>query len=118
MKKLIAVLIMPCLYTGFSNAQPYPVRPVRFISPYAPGGGTDIMARTLAQKLSESLNHQFIVDNRPGGGGIVGTEAVAKSPPDGYTILLGSKGPLTVNTALYKQLPYDTQCDFSTMSLP
>src|SRR5258706_1456117 len=117
MKKLISILIMLCLYTSFLNAEPYPVRPVRFISPYAPGGGTDIMARTLAQKLSESLNHQFIVDNRPGGGGIVGTEAAAKSPPDGYTILLGSKGPLTVNPALYKKLPYDTQRDFSPISL-
>ena len=117
MKKLIFALIMLCPYTSFLNAEPYPVRPVRFISPYAPGGGTDIMARTLAQKLSESLNHQFIVDNRPGGGGIVGTEAAAKSAPDGYTILLGSKGPLTVNPALYKKLPYDTQRDFSPISL-
>ena len=99
------------------GAQSYPTKPVRFISPYAPGGGTDIMARTLAQKLSEYLGRQVVVENRPGGGGIVGTEAAAKSPPDGYTILLGSKGPLTVNPALYAKLPYDTLRDFAPISL-
>ncbi len=96
---------------------PYPLRAIRFISPYAPGGGTDIMARTLAQKLSESLGRQVVVENRPGGGGINGTEFAAKSPPDGYTILLGSKGPLTVNPALYSKLPYDTLRDLAPVSL-
>lgn len=98
-------------------AQSYPVKPVRFISPYAPGGGTDTMARVLAQRLSENLGRQVIVENRPGGGGIVGTEAAAKAPPDGYTILLGSKGPLTVNPALYAKLPYDTVRDLAPISL-
>lgn len=98
-------------------AQNYPSKPVRFISPYAPGGGTDIMARTLAQKLSEGLGQQFIVENRPGGGGIMGTESAAKSPPDGYTILLGSKGPMTVNPALYSKLPYNTLRDFQPLAL-
>lgn len=98
-------------------AQNYPAKPVRFISPYAPGGGTDIMARTLAQKLSEAMGQQFIVENRPGGGGIVGTETAAKSPADGYTILLGSKGPMTVNPALYSKLPYNTLRDFQPLAL-
>lgn len=98
-------------------AESYPSKPVRFISPYAPGGGTDIMARTLAQKLTESLGRQVVVENRPGGGGITGTETAAKAPPDGYTILLGSKGPLTVNPALYSKLPYDTLHDFAPISL-
>ncbi|OGA51517.1 MAG: hypothetical protein A3G24_16710 [Betaproteobacteria bacterium RIFCSPLOWO2_12_FULL_62_13] len=103
--------------TTLAFAQNYPSRPVHFISPYAPGGGTDIMARTLAQKLSEATGQQFIVENRPGGGGIVGTEAAAKSLPDGYTILLGSKGPMTVNPALYKKLPYNTLRDFQPLAL-
>ena len=98
-------------------AQPYPNRPVRFVSPYAPGGGTDILARTLAQKLSEGFGRQFVVENRPGGGGINGTESVAKSAPDGYTIMIGSKGPLTVNPALYAKLPYDTLRDFAPVCL-
>src|SRR4051794_1527843 len=98
-----AVITIALLIAGSSAcfAQSYPTKPVRFISPYAPGGGTDAMARVLAQKLGDALARQVYVENRPGGGGIVGTETVAKAAPDGYTILLGSKGPLTVNPALY-----------------
>jgi tripartite-type tricarboxylate transporter receptor subunit TctC len=109
----VAVLAFaqPCI------AQSYPVKPVRFVSPYAPGGGTDAMARVLAQKLTDALGKQVYVENRPGGGGIVGTELVAKAAPDGYTILLGSKGPLTVNPALYAKLPYDTVRDLAPISL-
>lgn len=98
-------------------AQSYPSKPVRFVSPYAPGGGTDAMARVLAQKLTDALGRQVYVENRPGGGGIVGTELVAKSAPDGYTILLGSKGPLSVNPALYAKLSYDTLRDLAPISL-
>ncbi len=117
MKKLVVALVIMCLNISLSGAQPYPNRAVRFISPYAPGGGTDILARTLAQKLTEHLGQQFIVDNRPGGGGIVGIETVTKAPPDGYTILLGSKGPLTLNPALHKKLPYDTLRDLAPISM-
>ncbi len=116
MKALIALTTVVATAAP-AFAQNYPTKPVRFISPYAPGGGTDIMARTLAQKLSEGLGQQFIVENRPGGGGIVGTESAAKSPPDGYTILLGSKGPMTVNPALYSKLPYNTLRDFQPLAL-
>lgn len=116
MKTLIAIAAVVAAGTPVF-AQNYPSKPVRFISPYAPGGGTDIMARTLAQKLSAATGQQFIVENRAGGGGIVGTEAVARSAPDGYTILLGSKGPLTVNPALYRKLPYNTLRDFTPLAL-
>src|SRR3954467_4242870 len=105
MKCVLAVLAFAfaVAFTGACFAQTYPAKSVRFVSPYAPGGGTDTMARVLAQKLGEALGRQVYVENRPGGGGIIGTELVAKSPPDGYTILLGSKGPLTVNPALYSK---------------
>ena len=99
-----------------ANAQTYPVRPVRMVIPIAPGGGTDIVGRMVAQKLTEALGQQFIVDNRPGAGGIIGTEAVAKSPPDGYTVLLTPTSH-TINPSLYSKLPYDTVRDFAPVSL-
>ncbi len=117
MKRSVLGIGIALVWTTACMAQSYPSKPVKFISPYAPGGGTDIIARTLAQKLTENLGRQVVVENRPGGGGIVGTEAAAKSPPDGYTILLGSKGPLTVNPALHAKLPYDTLRDFAPISL-
>lgn len=117
MKGFFATIGIALVCAGTCVAQTYPSKPVRFISPYAPGGGTDTMARVLAQKLSESLGRQVFVENRPGGGGIVGTELTAKAAPDGYTILLGSKGPLTVNPALYAKLPYDTLRDLAPISL-
>jgi tripartite-type tricarboxylate transporter receptor subunit TctC len=112
-----ALIAVAFATAGTCMAQSYPSKPVRFISPYAPGGGTDTMARVLAQKLSEGLGRQVFVENRPGGGGIVGTETAAKAAPDGYTILLGSKGPMTVNPALYAKLSYDTVRDFAPISL-
>lgn len=115
-KRCVAAIAVAAASSA-AMAQSYPNKPVRFISPYAPGGGTDTMARVLAQKLSENLGRQVIVENRPGGGGIVGTETAAKAPPDGYTILLGSKGPLTVNPALYAKLPYNTLRDLAPISL-
>lgn len=116
MKALIAIAAVVAAATP-ALAQNYPTKPIRFISPYAPGGGTDILARTLAQKLSENFGQQVVVENRPGGGGIVGTEAAARAPADGYTILIGSKGPMTVNPALYPKLPYNTLRDFQPLSL-
>ncbi len=113
---LTGLVLLP-MPVNAQTAVGYPNRAIRFVSPYAPGGGTDIMARTLAQKLSDGFGRQVVVENRAGGGGINGTEAVAKSAPDGYTILLGSKGPLTVNPALYAKLPYDTLRDFTPVSL-
>ena len=104
------------LYAAPTHAQAYPARSVRIVVPLAPGGGTDIVARMIAQKLTESLGQQFIVDNRPGAGGIIGTELVAKSPADGYTVLLTPTSH-TINPSLYSKLPYDTVKDFTPISL-
>src|SRR6185503_8793512 len=87
MKRLLAVLCALFL-AGNCLAQDYPSKPVRFIVPYAPGGSSDILARTLGQKLAESMGQPFVIDNRPGAGSMVGTEVLAKSPPDGYSIIL------------------------------
>ena len=97
-------------------AQQYPVKTIRSISPFAPGGGNDVISRTIAQKLAESMKQQVIVDNRPGANGIVGTEVAARAAPDGYTIVLIPSGH-AVNASLYKKLPYDSVRDFTPISL-
>ncbi len=94
-----------------AQAQNYPVKPVRIIVPFAPAGPTDNQARWAAQQLSAATGQQFIVDNRPGAGGVPGTEAVVKSPADGYTLLAGNPGPLTIAPSVRKQVPYDTLRD-------
>jgi tripartite-type tricarboxylate transporter receptor subunit TctC len=92
--------------------QDYPIRPIRIIVPQAPASGPDIMARTVAQKLTESWGQQVVVDNRAGANGIIGMEAAAKSKPDGYTLVMSVPSALTMNPYVYKQLPYDTFRDF------
>ncbi len=94
----------------------YPARPVRFICPYVAGGAGDIFTRTIAQKLTEALGQSFVVDNRPGANGGIGTELVARAAPDGQTLLMGNSGPLTVNPVLYKKLPYDPIKDFAPIT--
>jgi tripartite-type tricarboxylate transporter receptor subunit TctC len=98
------------------QAQSYPVKPVRIVVPTAPGGGTDLIGRLLAQNLSSQLGQQFIVDNRGGAGTTIGTAAVAKSPADGYTLLL-THSSLAFNATYYSKLPYDTLKDFAPISL-
>jgi tripartite-type tricarboxylate transporter receptor subunit TctC len=95
---------------------PYPVRPVRFIVPFAPGGSTDTLARTLAQRLSDALGQQVVVDNRSGGNGNIGTEIVARALPDGHTILLGYIANLGIGPSLYAKLPYDPVRDFAPVT--
>jgi tripartite-type tricarboxylate transporter receptor subunit TctC len=95
---------------------PYPSRPIRFICPYVPGGAGDIFTRTIAQKLAESLGQSVVVDNRPGANGGIGTDIVAKAPADGYTLLMGNSGPLTVNPVLYSKVPYDPVKDFAPIT--
>jgi tripartite-type tricarboxylate transporter receptor subunit TctC len=90
----------------------FPTKPVRIVVPFAPGGGTDLIARTLGQKLSAAWNQQVLVDNRPGGGTVIGSDIVAKSAPDGHTMLL-TANPHTTNPALHAKLPYDTVRDFA-----
>jgi tripartite-type tricarboxylate transporter receptor subunit TctC len=110
-RTLAALLLLPCL----ALAQAYPARPVRIIVPYPPGGATDVMARIVAQKLTESWPHSAVVENKPGASGTVGSEIVAKSPADGYTLLLQGTQH-AINLSLYKQLPYDTLRDFAVVA--
>lgn len=111
------VLLLGCSlalgsFTVFvAHSQPYPTRPIRLVVPYPPGGGTDIIARIVGQKLTENLGQQIIVDNRGGAGGTIGTDIVAKSVPDGYTILMAPTSHV-INPSIYSKLPYDTVKDF------
>lgn len=99
-----------------ASAQEYPVRSIRFVVPYGSGGQPDVTTRVIAKKLSDMLGQPTVVDNRPGGAGIPATDHVAKSPPDGYTILFGDPGPLAINPALYPKLPYDPLKDFAPVT--
>jgi tripartite-type tricarboxylate transporter receptor subunit TctC len=99
------------------SAQNYPDRVVRIVNPFPPGGSVDVLARILAQKLSENFGQQFIIETRTGGGGNVGAEMVAKSDPDGYTLLFTAPGPLVVNQTLYTRLPFDPARDFAPIAL-
>lgn len=104
-------------FSGGALAQgSYPAKPLRLIVPFTPGGGADILARLVVQRLADPLKQSVVVDNRPGAAGIVGTELVAKSPPDGYTMLMGAPG-LAINPSLYVRLPYDTLRDLVPVSL-
>ena len=94
------------------NAQTYPSKPIHFISAFAPGGTTDILARLLAEKLREQVGQPVIVENRPGAGGNIGSAYVAKASPDGYTLLMGASGPLAVNVPLYANMSFDPRRDF------
>ena len=103
-------------FSSSASAQQYPTKPVRIVVPFAPGGGVDFMARLIAQKLPEHLGQQVIVENRGGAGGVIGTEHVAKSPPDGYSILLGSISGLAVAMSLYPNRGYDSLRDFAPVT--
>ena len=98
------------------HAQQYPERPVRIVVPFSPGGAVDIVARITAQRLGDALSQTFVVDNRAGAGGTIGTDIVAKARPDGYTLLVGSMG-VAVNAVLYPKLPYDTLKDLAPITM-
>ena len=100
-----------------AGAQNYPTKPIRLVVPFPAGGTTDLLARAMAQKLSEALGQQFVVDNRPGAGGNIGSDNVAKSPPDGYTLLMGTVGMHAINPSLYAKMPYDHVKDFAPIVL-
>ncbi len=108
---LIATTAMPA-----AVAQSFPNRPLRLIVPNGAGGSTDLVARTVASKLAESLGQQVIIDNRGGSGGIIGTEIVAKAAPDGHTLLVGTIGNLAISPHLYRKLPYDPLRDFAPVT--
>ncbi|MEO7405304.1 MAG: tripartite tricarboxylate transporter substrate binding protein [Burkholderiales bacterium] len=98
-------------------AQSYPSKPIRFVVGFAPGGGTDFVARVIGKRLSETLGQQIVVDNRPGAGGMVANEHMAKAVADGYSILVGAAGPLVIAPNLYDKVNFDTQKDFEPIAL-
>ncbi|HEX2825313.1 MAG TPA: tripartite tricarboxylate transporter substrate binding protein [Burkholderiales bacterium] len=103
--------------TAAAQSGDYPNRPVRWIVPFAPSGPTDLMSRAVAEKLTQRLGHQFVVDNRPGAGGNIGAELVAKSAPDGYTLMIGHVGTHAINATLYPRLAFDPVKDFTPITL-
>jgi len=109
-----ALLAIPA---AFAQTPAYPTKPLKLVVPFSPGGASDLTARTLAQKMGESMGQSIVVDNKPGANGVLGIDLVAKSPPDGYTILLTDRGSLTVNPSLYVKLPYDPIKDFSYIGI-
>jgi len=115
--RVIGLLMLALTLDTSVAAQGYPSKPIRFVVPYAPGGNTDILARLLGQKLSDAWGQQVIIDNRPGAAGTVGAELVARSPADGYTLIMGSFGNIIVANSLYKNLKYDPFKDFASIAL-
>jgi tripartite-type tricarboxylate transporter receptor subunit TctC len=111
----VAIALASCI--GVALAQPYPAKPVRMIVTYPPGGGTDLAARLISQKLTESLGRSVIVENRAGANGNIGTDAIAKAAPDGYTIGMATPGPVTAGKTLYANLPYDPERDLAPVIL-
>jgi len=109
--------VLPFATLAASAAEAYPKQAIRLVVPFPPGGPTDIVARPLAQALSHQLGQQVVVDNRGGAGGIIGADLVAKSPADGYTLLLGTVGTNAINQSLYRKLPYQPSTDFTPISL-
>jgi tripartite-type tricarboxylate transporter receptor subunit TctC len=100
-----------------SAADDYPSRPIRIIVPYAPGGGADTVARIVARRVTDTIGQPLVIENRTGAGSILGTDAVAKAEPDGYTLLLGQSGPISINPAVYKDLRYDPVKDFAPVTM-
>jgi tripartite-type tricarboxylate transporter receptor subunit TctC len=115
--RFILAICGAILFCGASFAQDYPSRPVKIIVPYPAGGSNDIIARIVAQKLTERCGQTFLVENRGGAGGNIGAEAVATSEADGYTLLLTAPPPLTTNQSLYKNLPFDPAKSFAPVAL-
>ena len=118
---IIRALVLACsaaLVALTAHAQDWPGKQsIKFVIPYPPGGASDVTARVLAQKLGESLKQSFIVDNKPGANGIIALDSVARSAPDGYTILMANLGPNAINAAVYAKLPYDSIKDFAPITL-
>jgi tripartite-type tricarboxylate transporter receptor subunit TctC len=115
--QIVMALALVVAASADAADRPYPVKPIRLISAYVPGGGNDTMARALAQRLTDAWGQQVIVDNRPGANGLVACEITAKASPDGYTLLMASIASHAINPSLYQKLPYDPIRDFAPVSL-
>ena len=116
MRRSFCVMVFLCAVAPCSGADTYPNKPVRWMVPFPPGGGTDLISRTIATKLSEAWGVQVVADNRPGGGGTLGLGIAAKTPADGYTIVLGQASNVAVAPALYAQLNYDPVKDLQPIT--
>ena len=120
MKKMMrraACALVLAVVAGPAWAQDFPSRPLKLVVPYAPGGGADSVARIVAKKVAENIGQPIVIENKGGAGSIVGTDLVAKAEPDGYTLLLGQSGPISINPAVYKSLPYDPVKDFAPITM-
>jgi tripartite-type tricarboxylate transporter receptor subunit TctC len=113
----LASLVLCALAVGAQAETPYPSRPVRIVAPFPPGQGTDLIARQLASHLSVALGQTFLVENRPGAAGIIGTQFVRNAAADGYTLLVAGGGPLAINSSFYRKLPYDPLKDFQPVAM-
>ncbi len=114
---LLAVATAALFAADAARAEDYPSHPIRMIVPYAPGGGADAIARIIAKRVSETIGQPIIIENRGGAGSILGTEVVQKADPDGYTLLVGQSGPISINPAVYKNLRYDPVRDFAPITM-
>lgn len=115
--RILAASLLAWLGAAAAAAQTYPVKPVRLVIPYPPGGGSDTIGRPLAQKMSEGLGQQVVVENRGGANGNIGMESVARSAPDGYTLVFALSAQLAINPGLYQKIPYDPLKDFAPITL-
>jgi tripartite-type tricarboxylate transporter receptor subunit TctC len=116
-RKIALTPFLVLVLAGAAVAQPWPAKPIRFIITFPPGGSADLVARLIAPRMSERLGQQLVVENRPGAGGNIGVDAVAKSAPDGYTIGMAAAGALSVNASLYASMPFDPQKDLAPISM-
>src|SRR5918998_3400734 len=112
MKRSVAVAALFASTCAYAQSPAYPVKPLRWVVPFAPGGGTDMIARPLAQRLSERIGQPITYDNRGGGGGVIAGEIVARAAPDGYTMLVAAVAVMTVNVTLMPKMPFDPLRDF------
>jgi tripartite-type tricarboxylate transporter receptor subunit TctC len=115
-RRLLLALAASVLTTS-AVAQAWPTKPIRIVVPFPPGGGTDIVARETSQKVAAATGWTFVIDNKPGAGGNLGVDAAAKSPADGYTLVLGQTSNLAINPTLYGKMPYDSQKDLAPVVL-
>ena len=115
--KILAVSASVALVPALASAQAYPTRAIKIIVPYPPGGTSDILARTIGQKLGDALGQTIVVENKPGANGNVGADLVAKSAPDGYTFLLADIGAIAISPSVYLTLPFDPTKDFSPVTM-
>src|SRR5690242_2904769 len=116
MRNILTAFLLMLTMAGHAHAQEYPVKPVRVINPFAPGGGLDLALRPVLQKMSESLKQSFVVESRAGAAGVIGTDVVAKAPPDGYTLVGATTGTITINPSTYAKLPFDPLRDLAPVT--